>query len=582
MPSTEVTPYALFQWDRRFLVPDFQRPYSWGPDEIRDLWNDLRPVVSGAENELFLGTIVLETSQAGRAVIWDGQQRLATIVMLLARARDYLLSVAAVADPAVAAEINSVLLGGALAPTRNPVISMGSSDDRTFREFVLTPAGDAAKRDLAFWRTVPVTRRRADWSPKVVDAFATTTSLLDEFVKSSSKAYASGAVAIKALVTTILHKIRLVKFETVSEEEAFRLFEVLNDRGLELSAADLIKNFLLSRVGANQKLRSEMKQQWDGLSRTVGPDRLTAFLRHFYMSRYGRTTRGDLYQRIVALCSGTAGFSVTPDQFLADVTDSGDLYSKILDVNPGVWTSTYLVDSLDTLNRLGATQWIPLLLAAGSLGLGEVEFARIARFAEVLFVRSVAVGGKNPNSLERLFSDAASAMWKSCRVTAPSALPSDALSQACGVIAKSTPDDAEFATAFNELTDLATPRVKLLLEKIERQLQSELKGGAIPNLPILDMEHICPVSDGSDWPAPGSQDYVLEGDRGRLGNLTLLHQTRNRQQKNAGFAKKQLFYASSSLEITKDLGSYRTWNLTSIAARQNKLAGIAARAWPLT
>ena len=125
MPTAEVTPYTLLHWDRRFYVPDFQRPFSWGAEEVRDLWTDLIPVVAGAQKELFLGTIVLETSQPGKAIIWDGQQRLATLVMVLAACRDKLRVGPSGTDPGLAAEIDLAIVGGSLAPTRTPAIYLG-------------------------------------------------------------------------------------------------------------------------------------------------------------------------------------------------------------------------------------------------------------------------------------------------------------------------------------------------------------------------------------------------------------------------------------------------------------------------
>ena len=581
MPTAEVTPYTLFHSDRRFYVPDFQRPFSWGAEEVRDFWTDLLPVVGGAQKELFLGTIVLETSQPGKAIIWDGQQRLATIVMVLAACRDRLRAGPSGTDPGLAAEIDLAIVGGALAPTRTPAIILGDSDDKTFREFALMAPGHPAKKDAAFWKGVPVTRRRSEWSPRVVEAVTGVQQLVDEFARDGVKTYGGGVEAIKQLLTALFHKVRMVKFETISEDEAFRLFEVLNDRGLELSAADLIKNFLLSRVGAAPKLRAEMKQKWDAMSRTIGSERLTAYIRHFYMSRYGRTTKNDLYDRIRELCSGTPTPTTTPSQLLSDIGEGADLYARVASDDGGVWTSVALGDSLDTLRRLGATQWIPLVLAAQSLGMGEPEYEKIARAAEVLFMRSVAVGGKNPNSLDRLFADAASAMWKSGAPGAAAGARDAALKGALDTVRAASPLDAEFRDRLIELSDLPSARVRMMLEKLERRVQFERKGGALPHLKILDMEHVYPETDGKDWPSIGSADYVQEADRQRLGNLTLLHLARNRAQKNSGFGKKKAVYASSALEITKEIATYARWDLASIKDRQGKLAEIAVRTWAL-
>ncbi len=579
MPTQEVTPFSLLHWDRRFTVPDFQRPFSWGSDEVREFWDDLGPVLSGSQPELFLGTIVLEIGQPGRAMIWDGQQRIATLVMFLAACRDRLLSAPSATDPGLAAEINSMILGGSLAPTRSPAITMGTIDDRTFREFALLPVGDANKKDENFWRGLPVRARRADWSPRVVEVFESIRRLVADYSQSAAKQLGSEREALKHLSTALLHKIRVVRFETVSEEEAFRLFEVLNDRGLELSAADLIKNFLLSRAAPGSKLRADMKSDWDALTRTVGTGRLTGYLRHFYMSRFGRTTKGDLYDRVVDLCSGRLGTPVPVDSFLSDALDAADLYARAIGVSQGGWSSARLAESIDSLNRISATQWTPLLLAAHAVGLGDPALEEITRAVESLFVRSVIVGGRNPNSLERLFGDAATNLWKSVKQSNPPSTPADGLRIALETVRKATPSDAEFKERFSELRDLSTQTAKLLLEKLERRAQTEAKGGVVPQLSILDMEHIYPRTDGPDWPVQGAPGHVPTDDRELIGNLTLLHLARNRQQKNHGFSKKKQVYASSPLEITSLIASYSKWDIDSIKDRQLKLADIATRTW---
>lgn len=580
VPTSETTPFALFHWDRRFFVPDFQRPFSWAGEEIRDFWEDLNPVLAGAQKELFLGTIVLETSEAGKAVVWDGQQRLAILVMYLCAGRDYLLLGGAKDDLAVAAEINTVILGGLLAPVRSPVLTLGELDQQTFHDFALIPAGDLAKKDGVFWKGLPVTQRRAHWSPKVVDAFEGIKQQVSAYAAASGKRHASPNAAIRELVQSLLNKIRLVKFETVSEEEAFRIFEVLNDRGLELSAADLIKNFLLSRASQNAALRIAMKQQWDRMSRIIGPERLTAFIRHFYMSRYGRTTKSDLYGRIVKLCSGTQGASVQVDDLLTDLSDIAEFYARIVGIADGNWNSLALGESMETLNRLGATQWTPLILAAHSLGGGEPEFEQITSTVESVFVRSVLVGGKNPNSLERLFADTASQMWRSVKVEPTPVSDQVAWETAIKAVRKTVPPDDEFRARFMELSEVSGSTAKLLLEKIERFRQKKASGGVIPQLNVLDLEHIYPRTDGPDWPKKGKPGYVDPIERESLGNLTLLHLRPNRQQRNAGFAKKKAIYAASPILITKSLAEFPEWNSESISKRQIELGETAVQAWP--
>lgn len=585
MKPYDTTPHRLLNSDRKYIVPDFQRPFSWSKDEIGDLWQDLQPLLRGIQDELFLGTLVIETSQPGTGVIWDGQQRIATLVVFLAAARDRLLRSSAPLHRDLGTAIQTqYIMGSPFAGFASPILTLGELDQPTFHDFVVLKEGDGGKKNLAFWNNLSANQRRSSWSVKVVDALELLSNLIEDFAQQNAAAYGGREEAIRYLLTVVLNKIKLISVETASETEAYRTFETLNDRGLELSAADLIKNFLLSRVHGNSVLRIQMKQWWETMARLLG-ERLTTFIRHYYMSKFGTSTKAELYSNIKGICEPPQGQGIPVQEFLLALKDSADFYYKLIDPANGGWTNPELLESLERLARLGASQWTPILLAAQALGLAEPDFATLTRCAEVLMIRSVFVGGANPNSLERIFGDTATTMWTSTRPAGVA--PQTALATAISEIRNHTPSDQAFRQDFLELRDLSRPRARFLLECLETQAQKEASGGVVPLPSVLDLEHVYPENPGQGWPPePGPTatplpDYVSPSDREKIGNLTLLHFRPNRSQRNAAYSQKRPNFISSSIIITNRIQQYTSWNLQNIDDRQAQLADLAIRTWPI-
>ncbi len=582
------TPRDLLISGQQYVVPDFQRPFSWGPEELGDFWRDFQPVLDESQDDLFLGAIVLEREQNSpkRLNIWDGQQRLACLVSILAVCRDRLLASAIQDDKVLGGQVQNYIIGDAFAPQTAPVLTLGDLDEKTFHHFVILEYGNADKKDLTFWHALPAAQRRSDWSPMVVDALAITQGHIDKFAQDQAALFGSQGKAIKHLISRLMNKITLISVETSSGADAFRTFMTMNDRGLDLSAADLIKNFLLSTFPSGSPLRLQKKDEWEAMTKTLGLDRLTTFIRHYYMSRYGRTTKSDLYDRVVKLCSSASSpVAVQPQQLISSMADAADLYMRLVEPSGGGWSDVRLKDSLANLATIRSIQWTPVLLAAHAAGLRESELGIIARHIEVLFIRSVTVGGKNPNSFERLFADEANKLWEACG-TNP-AQRTGALSSLLAELKRNIPPDNVVDQQFQELNELSKSTTKFLLEAIEKHLQVVTHGGALPNIQVLDIEHIYPSSDGPGWPnppAPGAssaQGYVDGRERERLGNLTLLHFHPNRSQRNAAFSQKVQRYATSPLVITNQITQWTTWDLAAILDRQKRLAQHAIQTWAI-
>lgn len=97
---------------------------------------------------------------------------------------------------------------------------------------------------------------------------------------------------------------------------------------------------------------------------------------------------------------------------------------------------------------------------------------------------------------------------------------------------------------------------------------------------MINLEHILPESPGKNWPqfAPELAEALYR----RLGNMALLQATKNSNLKSDPFAEKKKLYSVSKFKLTSEVASAVNWTPDTIASRQNAMADLALKAWPLT
>lgn len=159
---------------------------------------------------------------------------------------------------------------------------------------------------------------------------------------------------LSSFANYILTMVYVVFVNTDSWKSAYRLFNVLNARGLSLSNADLIKNTLFSQLGSSQANRSsELENRWLELEEELGADRLDIFFGHHRTSIKASKARGSLHEEFDPIIRKTDG---GPFAFLDTAIDSAENYMKIVDA--GVTESSTL-RSLQSLQRVDTMSGFP-------------------------------------------------------------------------------------------------------------------------------------------------------------------------------------------------------------------------------
>lgn len=279
----------LGRYERRPVVlPPFQRAFSWERPQLTVFWEDLVSFESSYSSapltaSYFLGSIVVIESDE-HILLLDGQQRLATATIALAAMRDIargLDTSSATKGGDFARDIQREILEKDTEPTSYS-LTLSELDEPFFLK--------AIKNDPP---AVPPTKIRSHIH--IQNAYNLSKANLEEETKGLS--VDKKLKRLKSLRDALTKGFSLVAIQVQNEEDAYNIFETLNDRGLRLSVPDLVLNLLMRRA-PDKTARRLVRQHWNTLLRQMGRRDVSRFLRHMWVSTYGDLKAEGLYSAI--------------------------------------------------------------------------------------------------------------------------------------------------------------------------------------------------------------------------------------------------------------------------------------------
>ena len=539
--------------EERLEVPPNQRSYRWKPEHAEDLFKDIRKEIDNRADEYFLGSIVsIETS--GKILIYDGQQRLATTMILLAEIRNALIELENEKDAGIVERnfLFSERRGGADAV---PHLTLNLEDkDFFFARILPRPSPEAEKRQ-------PTTRPRD--SHKRLESVGRAAK---EFVKDSIIKKGSAEESDKNLnrwIDFIEKSLHVIWVQVTNERTAFTIFETMNDRGLKLSAADLLKNYLHATAGDR---RTDVIQKWASMTGTLETvegeeENVVEYIRCFWVSRYGHTRTRYLYDKIKEK-------TTNPNKaiaLLSALEEAAQDYAAIIMASHERTTDRgeAVRSNIATLKTLGVTQLRPMLLSAFSK-FKPGQFAKLLERSVAWSVRFM-VAGTPSGTIEGYYSKIAADIWSGKTQTAKAATDS---------IKQILPEDEEFKIAFANVSESKEKIARYYLRALQfTKDNSTLRGD-------LTLEHILPKKRDDNWKHFSEDEH--RAYLHRLGNLALMDEENNGAIQGKGFDfKKPVFAADVDSSITRSAAKYDEWTMSEIAARQKELSEIAVKAWPL-
>ena len=562
MKATEANLLKFLWKSPQFVIPIYQRNYSWLPDECRQLWSDLlRAGRDDAVAAHFIGSIVYVeralstvTSQEAMLVI-DGQQRLTTSSLLIA----------ALANHIEKADLGEPLEGFSARKLRNYYLL--NPDEEGERHFKLLLAETDRDTLLSILQATP---QPAETSTRIVDNFHIFRDLIKE--------HEAELVAVcKGIAKLTIVDVSLDR----SQDNPQLIFESMNSTGRELSQADLIRNFIL--MGLEPKLQTQLyKNYWRPMEKGFGQAayavHFDAFMRHYLTTKTGEIPNvREVYTAFKTYARGRTGDT---RDLVADIYAFATYYCAMA---LGEEIDADLKQAFHDLRELKVDVAYPFLLDAyhdyRQQRLTADELLSIVRLVESYVFRR-AICAIPTNSMNKTFAGLSRTLKKDRYLESVQAalmlLPSY----------RRFPADDEFEREL-KMRDLYNFRSRSFwLRRLENHGRKERV-----STEEFTIEHILPQNEtlSAAWQAElgaGWQD-VQKTYLHTLGNLTLTgynseysdHPFTFKRDAVVDKAGNPIGLAHSPLKLNRGMAQVPLWNEAAIKARAGRLATEAAKVW---
>jgi hypothetical protein len=539
---------------RRVILPPFQRAYSWEKAQLNQFWDDLvlfeKDFAKAPQTaSYFLGPIVV-IQQEDHFELLDGQQRLATATIALATMRDAARALDK-PGPTKGADMARDIQRELIEKDTDPVsysLTLGQLDEPFFVKAIKTdpPA-------------IPVSKLRSH--KLIVTAYQIASDRIGDLLK--GKSYGEALRILKSICDALSKGMSLIGIVVQNEEDAYTIFETLNDRGLRLSVPDLVLNLLMRRA-PDDTSRQLVRHHWNAMLQQMGRRDVSRFLRHMWVSRYGDLKSEGLFSAIKRHIDDAKLQSI---DFAEQCADECDSYVALLDANvPG--TKELLSDIEGIVKYLRIASAPPLLLS-GYRCLSQQDFEKLTRYILTTYIRYVLVSNQNPLDLESAFYEAAREIRTLAAKSETSAKQLNAAKARLKLL--SAKDDA-LEKAMAELF-LERAEAVWLMVQVANSMQSTTKELSMNK---ANLEHIFPQNSGTAWPNKDKlEPYIWH-----IGNLTILGERINRNAKNRGFVEKSTnYYSKSEIKMTKELLAFKQWDESTILKRAAGLGKKIVKLW---
>lgn len=552
LSAEEMPLYKVFSDDFLFTIPTVQRPYSWTTDEAGELLDDLLDYIEQQsitedsipriEEPYFLGSIVLVKKERNQSEVLDGQQRLTTLTILLAVLRDY--------------------LGGEYAKNIKVMIAQeGNKLLQTKDQYRI----ELRKRDQSFFQQY------------IQEVGATNKIKEDTVIKTDSqKCIRENALyfisrlnnldpsVVRTLPGVIAGLCYIVVVSTPNFDSAFRIFTVLNDRGLDLMPSDIIKARAIGDVPELEQ--DDYTIKWEEVEVALGRDRFNKLFEHIRMiiqKRKGGANLKDEYDDIFSKMNGKHFI----DDFLIPYSE---LYLKLVDYQTHYHNNPQMMKLLSLMNRIDNADWITVAMYYIRYHDNRIEefLNRLETFAAISMILR-----RNYNWRMSKYSAILKEMDQGIDIFSGSSTLEMTDSDRSEVI------DLLNGDVYLNIKDTAKRYILLRLDSLLTT------GQPYYNHSVITVEHVLPQTpkEGSEWLEnfERPEEYVH-----KLGNLVLLTRSKNSQAKNYDFLKKKTSYFQSSsgvtsFALTSQVVQMTEWTPAVVEKRQRQLIQLLTKAWGL-
>ena len=557
--ACETTLQELLEGTKQYHVPLYQRTYSWSKPQLERLWEDILKLAEDRVDDPnathFIGSIVLAPSPKNgptgvqEYLVVDGQQRLTTLSILLCAIRDHR---AQHESPEHRDRINETYLINKWKPQPQRLKLVPTQADRAAYLACLesTPLAGGSDPIGAAYRFFTAQLAAADDPDDPFD--------------------------IERIESAVISGLALVSVTAQAGDNVHRIFESLNNTGLKLTQADLLRNYLFMRLPT----RGEAVYQslWLPLQQQLTAEELELLFWLDLVQRDARVKQTDIYVGQQARLNQMR----TEEEIEAEVRRFSRLGALLrIILHPSEERDSGVRRRLQRLSAWGTTTVYPLLLhlldRRDQQTATSEQIASAMLYVESFLVRRLLIGRATAN-INRILLSVVTEMSKDLPVD-------EAVRSYLSTGRKHYASDAAVRTAVRSMPYYLNGRPhqrKLVLQWLE-----ESYGNKEPvELDSLTIEHVMPQTPTTEWRQMlgadlGPEENFTEAHEAlvhTLGNLTLTGY--NSELSNSSFAVKRVQLTKSGLALNQEIAAHGRWGRPEIHARADALADRIISIWP--
>ena len=585
--------------NEQFIIPSYQRRYAWRYPQQAALFRDIDMLLDN-DGHLF-GMLILHTGMHQGGVntvnVVDGQQRLTTTTILL-------LVMKAKFD-----ELKSDFKATQIAQ----LLYCGDYTKSKVRKLLLGELDEPDMENLFQGKVDKIKNHR------IIEAYNTFTDFIEDGIEDE------GEVWLDKYYQKLLHTAKIIRLDVPEAKDAYKLFETINNRGLRLSATDILKNFILghaAKLGDNKL--SNTKELWSELITNLDGINSDDFFRQYVSSIYTRKiSKSKLIEEfkkhyfknvdgVDKLGEYRYNYGYIEEESMED--DENDFSDKIGDdLEHVLEENEQRIDLLDYLKHIvnasacyskiiyekfsdkKVNQYLKDLKAVRSFPsyiflMHFLQFDNISRKNKLEILRMIAslmlrrhIVGRSTSYNDDIFATLLRFDYTT----------EDYITNIRNSFLEDYPDDDEFEDRFatHELKERVIDRARYILTQIEYYITGNTSEISVNSTEDVHVEHIIPKKivtkrakkEFGDWMTYLPGNVVLEHKKrvNRIGNMTLFSGPLNIKISNGPFLDKRIEYKNSNIQLTKNLGEYKYFKFQHLDDRGKELASIAKDIWKI-
>ncbi|MFD2823818.1 DUF262 domain-containing protein [Lacinutrix iliipiscaria] len=516
--------------DAKYKIPQYQRPYKWEDEQVEILWDDIYDAYINEESNYFLGSVITakprDNENTAYSDVVDGQQRLTTLMILFCVIRDLY------PDLNKDEEIDQTVVK--LHTIQHSIAEFGqynrlklfthAQHSSDFESLIL-------KGDTLSLRKPYKYQIRTDEEPKY--------KFMNSAVIFRQRLEAIGLKEAEKFINFLFNNVKIIRIDCKNREFAIKLFQVLNDRGMDLTAADLIKSFLLEKLYNTHKNNqdvSKIKEEqfisdWREMEQTIKSSDLNLndlFIIYEYYT-LGQNPKKSLYDELQ-----NAFKDKDPNTLIGDIK---------------VFANTYLTDIHDKDDKVlysfwyirWSMYWKSILMTALHSNYESYEDLKVElrRFYYLYWIAGKTLSQIKQTSFNMIRWIKEKKSIEYIKEELDKKLDADGITNLA----------SRYLTSEHVANE---PWIKPLLLLMEYNVTDDSKLSYVPLSKDLHLEHILPVKYNKfdEW------NHVSNELAGKwlnsVGNLTLLGGKKNIEASNNPFSVKMGIYKGKGKYDDKD------------------------------